>query len=71
MPDPLDSYLARWYTASIGHGTKDKVLADFAADEGVTALKAEAARRWRKPNDPVLNRDHVSRVANDFLERVK
>ena len=71
MRASLDDYLAMWYSASVGVGTREKVLAAFAADEGVAELKADAAKRWRRPNDDVLKRDHASRVANDFLERVK
>ena len=67
----LNDYLSRWYGASIGKGNRDAIVSDFANDPDVATLRQEAIKRWRKPNDPVLMRDHISRIHNDFLERVK
>lgn len=71
MSVALDAFLARWYAASIGREDKSKVLSDFAAAcERDASLKTEATSRKLRPNDPILKRDHISRVHNDFLERI-
>ncbi len=70
--DPLSPWLDAWYGASqMGKGSTADVQARFAKRIAASAdLKAAAQRRLKSLTKSVCDRDHVSRVQKDILERV-
>lgn len=70
--DPLTVWLNAWYTASqMGKGSTADVQARFAKRIAASAdMKAAAQKRLKSLTKSVCDRDHVSRVHKDILERV-
>lgn len=72
MTDALSPWLNAWYGASqMGRGSMADVQARFAERIAAsTDLKAAAHARLKSLPKSLCERDHVSRVHRDILERV-